>query len=85
MAKDKRKKKYLQGIGQFKPEMTMSQTNEITEDQAFPESKFVRKDLIKTVVIVIVILVFFAGLTVLDRYTSILTQISEKVTGLFIK
>lgn len=85
MAKDKRKKKYFQGMGQFRPEMATNQINESVEDQTLPESRFVRKDLIKTIAIVIVMLALFAGLTILDRKTSILTQVAEKVTNIFIK
>ena len=85
MAKDRRKKKYFQGMGQYRPEMAASQENGPAENQVLEEYKYVKGDLVKTIVIVVVILAFFAGLTILDRQTSTLTQIAQKVTEIFVK
>lgn len=86
MAKDKRKKKYFQGLEHLRPQIESAQTGQvIREDEFLPSAKFLKSDLIKVMILVISFLVILAGLTVLDKNTDILTKTATKITSLIIK
>ena len=82
---DKRKKKYFQGLEHLKSEIETSQETTAVTEESLVESRFLKKDLIKVIILMIIFIVVIAGLTVLDKQTTYLTDIAQKITSIFIK
>jgi len=86
MAKDKRKKKYFQGLEHLKAQAVNSNTENVQVDEKLViGSQYLRGDLIRVVILVFTFLLVLTGLTILDKKTDILTNLAHKIASLVIK
>jgi len=86
MAKDKRKKKYFQGLEHLRKEHENAPTQgTITSEEFLPSARFLKKDLTKVLIMVCSFLIILAGLTIIDKKTEILSDLASKITAIFIK
>ena len=87
MAKDRRKKKYFQGMEHLQHTTITSPTTAAgaSQESLDKEHAFVRRDLIGVLVIMAVIAGILTGLTILDKKTDRLTVFAEKITSAVVK
>jgi hypothetical protein len=94
MSKDKRKKKFFQGIEHLKKEVEGPMTgklgsqlvrSDLVNNGLTSEHGYIRKDLIGVLIIMSLIIVVFAVLTYIDKTSNVLTDFAQKITSIVIK
>lgn len=85
MAKDKRKKKYFQGLEHYKPEIQAGHTTEMMSEESQTTFRALKRDLNWLLVLIISFVLLLTGLTLLDKKTTILTEIAHKISSIVIK
>jgi hypothetical protein len=94
MSKDKRKKKFFQGMEHLQKEFKGNETAKLSSQSAginqvdrglTTEHIYIRKDLIGVMIIMSLIFVAFAALTYIDKTSDVLTNFADKITSLVIK
>jgi hypothetical protein len=88
MSKDKRKKKFFQGMEHLRESVVTVQPTVVERENiesTNKEHQYIKKDLLGVVVLMSIIIVIFIGLAVLDRSTNKLTLFAEKITSIVIK
>ena len=90
MSKDKRKKKFFQGMEHLREDVNRSQFNPAVQSGGTLggnqlEHTYIKKDLLGVLVLMGLILIILVGLTIVDKRTDKLTQFAEKITSVVIK
>lgn len=85
MAKDKRKKKYFQGIEHLEQEYVVSQEKSENIVSNKEEYRYLKKDLLTIILLILIFFGVLTGLTLLDKNTNYLTNLASKITSYFIK
>ena len=94
MSKDKRKKKFFQGIEHLKKEVEGPMTaklgsqlvrSDLVNDGLTSEHAYIRKDLIGVIIIMSLIIVIFAVFAYIDKTSDVLTDFAQKITSIVIK
>jgi len=84
MPKDKRKKKYLQGMEHLKPVATeKSESVETVSDNT--KHSVLKKELTTVLIIMTFLFLALVILMYIDRSGSILLELAEKITSFFVK
>ena len=89
MAKDKRKRKYFQGMEHLKHEVEDVSDHSIMpgldDQQPSLERSLLRKDLIFIILLMSLFFLVLVGLMVLDKNSDYLSVLAEKISSLLIK
>lgn len=88
MAKDKRKKKFLQGMEHLREsveEKQKAQSIEPLNAEYNKEHRILRKDLVISITIMSILILSLVGLMVLDNSGDFLTNLSGTISSIFIK
>jgi hypothetical protein len=90
MSKDKRKKKYFQGMEHLQHQAIQQPAPSANAQvslgtQISTESEYIKKDLRNVIILMSIIVLLMAGLTILDKKTDKLTTFAEKITSVVIK
>jgi hypothetical protein len=91
MSKDKRKRKFFQGMEHLADQAQKNvsaptiQQSAGTDPASSLEHAYVRRDLFGVLVMMSVIALILVGLTILDKKTDKLTVFAEKITSIVIK
>jgi hypothetical protein len=91
MSKDKRRKRYFQGMEHLQSEVEKSHDNPHLERPGQAEAtapiehEYIRKDLRGVIIIMSIIVLILAGLTIIDKKTDKLQNLAERVTSVIIK
>lgn len=94
MPKDKRKKKFFQGMehltdqeGSLSASSTIATPINTDNYSNVPSAQHmhIRKDLIRVIVLISCLLLILIGLTILDKNSNTVQLLAEKITSLIIK
>lgn len=90
MSKDKRKKKYFQGMEHLQQQAIQTSQSMVRDQGGVVagttiESGYIKKDLRNVIVSMGIIVLLMVGLTILDKKTDKLTVFAEKITSVVIK
>jgi hypothetical protein len=92
MSKDKRKRKFFQGMEHLQETGSSSDRSLVSPQLSSQEGaveliqhKYIKSDLIKVIVLVSVLLLVIIGLMFLDRTTDKVQIVAEKISSLIIR
>ncbi len=91
MSKDKRKKKFFQGMEHLQsndsfssPVISVQHTSVMSENEIL-QHKYVKGDLFRVISLVVFLLCVLGGLMYLDQTTSKVQYMAEKITSIVIR
>lgn len=92
MSKDKRKRKFFQGMEHLREQAVANNQPVISQNGNQPanagtsiETTYIKKDLVGVGILMGIIILILVGMAVLDKKTDKLTVFAEKVTSFVIK